>query len=285
MRTLNQSSSRRERAVSGQLIESEDSSESGRPAYSIVIPAYNEESRIGRTLERICAYLSALGSASEIIVVDDGSNDGTAALVQARITDVPPNVSLRLLQHFPNRGKGASVKEGCLAALGDYVLFSDADLATPIEEADKLWAALKQGHDIAIGSRVHPDGRDMRSTQPAYRRLFGKLYRLIVGILILRGIKDTQCGFKAFTRPSARFLMGTQQISGIVFDTELLFLARLAGLRIAQLPVLWTNIGGSRMRVTPGQAFAVLRDLCSIRWRHRKTPAFLRANANDPSAS
>lgn len=273
MRTLNQSSSHRERADLRQ------------PTYSIVIPAYNEESRIGMTLERICAYLSTLGSAAEIIVVDDGSKDGTAALVQAKVADVPPNVSLRLLRHFPNRGKGASVKEGCLAALGDYVLFSDADLATPIEEADKLWAALKQGYDIAIGSRVHPNGRDMRSTQPAYRRLFGKLYRLIVGILILRGIKDTQCGFKAFTRPTARYLMGAQRLSGIVFDTELLFLAQLAGLRIAQLPVLWSNIGGSRMRVTPGQAFAVLRDLCSIRWRHRKTPAFLRANANDPSSN
>lgn len=273
MRTLSPSSNHRERAVPRQ------------PIYSIVIPAYNEESRIGRTLEGVCAYLSTLGSAAEIIVVDDGSKDGTAAVVQAKVSDVPPNVSLRLLQHFPNRGKGASVKEGCLAALGDYVLFSDADLATPIEEADKLWAALKQGYDIAIGSRVHPDGSDMRSTQPAYRRLLGKLYRLIVGILILRNIKDTQCGFKAFTKPAAGFLMEAQQISGIVFDTELLFLAQLGGLRIAQLPVLWTNVGGSRMRVTPGQAFSVLRDLCSVRWRHRKTPAFLRANANDPSAT
>jgi len=249
---------------------------------SIVIPAYNEESRITSTLERTIAYLSALPGASEIIVVDDGSRDATGAIVQAKAATAPDQVRLRLLRHYPNQGKGASVREGCLAAQGRYILFTDADLATPIEEADKLWSALDQGYDLAIGSRVQPDGRDMRASQPLYRRWLGKLYHAFVALVVLRGITDTQCGFKAFTRQAAHYLFGAQQLEGIVFDTEVLFLAQRARLRIAQVPVVWTNVGGSRMQVTPGHAFTVLRDLLSIRLLHLREPSPMRAPDESP---
>ncbi|MBI2888194.1 MAG: glycosyltransferase family 2 protein [Chloroflexi bacterium] len=252
------------------------------PLRSVVIPAYNEEHRIGRTLDRVAAYLGALPQNFEVIVVDDGSGDGTKAMVEAWVARMPPNVRLLLLSHHPNRGKGAAVREGCLAAQGSAVLFTDADLATPIEEAQKLWAALDAGYDLAIGTRVQPDGRDMRASQPPYRRWLGKLYHLLVGLVGVRGVQDTQCGFKAFTRETARRLFEAQQLSGIVFDTELLYLAQRAGLRIAQVPVVWTNVGGSRMRVTLRQALVVLRDLLSIRLRHLRTPAGPSMAAKEP---
>lgn len=221
------------------------------------------------TLDRIGAYLGTLHGFSEILVVDDGSQDQTSPIIQGKAATMPSSVALHLLRHAPNRGKGAAVRQGCLAAQGKWVLFTDADLATPIEEAAKLWAALEAGYDVAIGSRVQPDGRDMRSTQPRYRRWVGKIYHLLVVLLGLGSIQDTQCGFKAFTREAARPLFSAQQLDGIVFDTELLFLAQQKRLSLAQVPVLWSNVGGSRMEVTLKQALSVLIDLLSIRLRHR----------------
>jgi dolichyl-phosphate beta-glucosyltransferase len=210
---------------------------------------------------------------AEIIVVDDGSRDATRDVVVRETQSLPNNVQLQLISCHPNRGKGAAVKDGCLAACGRYVLFTDADLATPITEWDKLRAPLDAGCDLAIGSRVHPGGSDMRTTQPRYRRLLGRGYHLLVVLLAVRGIPDTQCGFKAMTRETAQELFPLQRLTGIVFDTELLYLAQRRGMDIAQVPVEWYNVGGSRMRVTIRQALRVLFDLLSIRLLHWRDPA------------
>ena len=238
------------------------------------MPAYNEEARIGDSLRQIGRYAAEQPYTTELIVVNDGSRDATPQVVEKEAAFLPPNVEFRLLSHFPNRGKGAAVKEGCLAAQGDYVLFTDADLAAPIDEWDKLKKALESGYDLAIGSRIHAGGHDMRASQPLYRRLLGKAYHLMVVILAVRGIPDTQCGFKVMTREAAQALLPLQQLTGIVFDTELLYLAQRRDMRIAQVPVEWSNVGGSRMRVTLKQAIKVLWDLLSIRPRHwRDAPA------------
>jgi dolichyl-phosphate beta-glucosyltransferase len=237
--------------------------------YSIVIPAYNEAQRIGPTISRVGAYLSSRQGPAEIIVVDDGSSDSTAEVVQNAGGTLPATIEIVLLSHYPNKGKGAAVREGCLAARGDQVLFTDADLATPIEEADKLWDALNTGNDLAIGSRIHAGGYDMRVSQPLYRRALGWLYHRLAAALAVGDIRDTQCGFKAFTREAAGHLFAQQRVQGLVFDTELLFIARQAGFRIAEVPVAWSNVGGSRMRISAGQALHVIADLLSIRFYHR----------------
>lgn len=242
----------------------------GRPAYSVVVPAFNEERRIGATLVALCEYLRGLGRPAELVIVDDGSTDGTLALLRKAEQTAPPEVAIVVISYRPNRGKGAAVRAGCLAANGEYILFTDADLATPINEAAKLWQALDGGSDLAIGSRIQPDGSDLRASQPWYRRGLGRLYRRLQSALVLQGIADTQCGFKAFTRGAAQFVFSNQRIDGIVFDAEILFLAQRKGYRIAQIPVVWTNVGGSRMRVTLRQAWRVFRDLWSIRGAHRR---------------
>lgn len=233
------------------------------------------------------AYLEHLGSASEVIVVDDGSTDGTLALAQAAAQRAAGHVAMRVLSYHPNRGKGGAVRTGCLAAQGRYVLFCDADLATPIEESAKLFALLDQGNDIALGTRIQPDGRDLRGTQPGYRRVLGRIYNALVSLVAVGGFADTQCGFKAFTADAARYLFGAQRLSSIVFDTELLYLARRSRLRLAEVPVQWSNVGGSRMRVTLRQGALVLRDLCTIRVRHLGTPLWRAATGaqHSPPAS
>lgn len=236
----------------------------------MVVPAYNEERRIGATLKAVFEYLRGLGQPAELVVVDDGSSDGTLELLRSAEASAPDGVEVRVISYRPNRGKGAAVRAGCLVATGAYILFTDADLATPITEAGKLWEALDQGYDLAIGSRIQLDGSDLRSSQPRYRQTLGRLYRRLHSILLLPGIADTQCGFKAFTHEAARLLFSNQRIDGIVFDAEILYLAQSKGYRIAQVPVLWTSVGGSRMRVTAKQAWRVFRDLCSIRGAHRR---------------
>ncbi|HEY0481503.1 MAG TPA: dolichyl-phosphate beta-glucosyltransferase [Kofleriaceae bacterium] len=233
-----------------------------RPALSIIIPAYNEERRIGATLERVTRYLDARGSGYELIVVDDGSRDATRDTV-AQVAGDHPRVRLLALPH--NAGKGAAVRAGVLASRGRAVLFSDADLSTPIEELERLEAALGAGADIAIGSRSAPGEVERR--QPLLRRLQGRGFHLVVralGFGVVTAIRDTQCGFKLFRGPVARVLFRELTLTGFAFDVELLELAHKR-FALCEVPVAWTHADGSKVR--PGiDAARMLRDLVRIRW-------------------
>jgi dolichyl-phosphate beta-glucosyltransferase len=229
------------------------------PALSIVIPAYNEEDRIGPTLARITAWLRARGGTWEIIVADDGSKDRTREVAAAAGDGV------RVLALTPNRGKGAAVRAGMLAAAGDRVLFSDADLATPIEELDKLTAELDRGADIAIASRALA-GAQIETRQHPLRELMGRTFNGIVRLLVLGGIRDTQCGFKLFTHAAAQELFGRATVDGFAFDVEILWLAR-DRFQIAEVPVTWRHVDESK--VSPGtDALRMFADVVKLRFTH-----------------
>jgi glycosyltransferase involved in cell wall biosynthesis len=211
--------------------------------YSIVIPAYNESSRIGATLERVLAYVHAQGWDAEVIVVNDGSRDNTAAVVQSFAAK---DRILRLLENPGNRGKGYSVRNGVLNARGEIVLFSDADLSSPMEEAPKLFQALDAGADIAIGSRwLRADTQTQR--QPLHRQLFGRVFNLMLRATLGLQFADTQCGFKAFKRSAAQAIFPLQQIERWGFDPEILFLARKLGFKVKEVPVAWGHSGDTRI--------------------------------------
>jgi dolichyl-phosphate beta-glucosyltransferase len=212
------------------------------------------------------AYLRLSGENSEIIVVSDGSCDHTAGLAQSYQGKTP---CVRVLQNRKNRGKGASIRRGMAAARGEKILFSDADLSTPIEELKKLEQALRAGADIAIGSRAIP-GSVITTHQPWYRELMGKTFNCLLQVLLLPGLHDTQCGFKLFRRSAARKLFARSIIPGFGFDPEILYLARKAHLRIAEVPVAWHNVLESK--VSPiKHSLRMLGDLFRIRWQHRRT--------------
>jgi len=251
---------------------------------TVVLPAFNEEDRLGSALDELFGYLrrrsgparegsisaAALPSDIRVLVVDDGSSDGTAALVRARPELVNPAPGLRLdLLTVEHGGKGAAVRAGMLAADSDLVVFADADMATPPDQLPVLVAALAD-HDVALGSRIQPDGRDMRRSQPGYRRLLGRVFHLGAAIWVIGPIKDTQCGFKGFTRAAAQDLFSRQKVTSIVFDVELIHLARRRGYRIAVVPIQWSDKRGSRMRARPGLALQVAWDLFRIPLIHRR---------------
>ncbi|HEX67944.1 MAG TPA: glycosyltransferase family 2 protein, partial [bacterium] len=189
---------------------------------SVVIPAYNEEKRIGYTLREIKEYFEKKRWKGEIIVVDDGSTDHTLEVVEEKKKDIP---NLFLLKNEKNEGKGEAVKKGMLSAKGDWVFFSDADLSTPIEEMDKLLSFLKEGWEVVIASRALP-GAEVFPRQPFFRELSGKIFNLMVRILLLPGIRDTQCGFKGFSREAARKIFSLQTLKGFAFDVEILYIGR-----------------------------------------------------------
>ena len=240
-----------------------------QPALSFIVPAYNEEERLGDSLARLIGFSERQPYSIEIIVVDDGSSDGTAALARDAGGQPAANVSLRVIQHERNRGKGAAVRTGALAAAGETILYLDADLSTPPEETPKLLEALNAGADVAIGSRVRPGGGDMRASQPAWRRIGGRLFAIVRRRLLLADVEDTQCGFKAFRRPAAQALFSRQQLDGWAFDAELLYLAQRLGFSVRQVPVAWQHVEGSRFQLGAGSAFREVRDLLRIRWLHR----------------
>lgn len=217
----------------------------GDPYLSVVVPMYNEEKRIGASLERILACLGPKPYRWEVLPVDDGSTDGTREVVR-RIAVGCPSEHIRLIEE-EHRGKGHVVRSGMLKARGEYILFTDADLSTPIEEVDRFLAGAEQGYDIVIGSREAPGAR--RYGEPFRRHLVGRVFNYLVRALAVKGFGDTQCGFKLFRRQAARALFPRQTIDRFSFDVEILYLAQKSGLRILELPVPWTYGPSSTMRV------------------------------------
>jgi len=230
------------------------------PALSVVIPAYNEEKRLPRTLARVRGYLRDAHPASEVIVVDDGSTDDTAEVVAQWQKEMP---ELRLVSNGRNRGKGYSVRNGMLEARGRVALFTDADLSAPIEEAEKLLAALEAA-DIAIGSRA-VDRSLIAVHQSRARELAGILFNWTVRLFTGLRFQDTQCGFKAFAMPEARIIFEQQQIEDFGFDPEILFLAERHGLRSVEVPVRWAHDRATKVHVARDSARMFL-DLLRIRW-------------------
>lgn len=211
------------------------------PVLSVVIPAYNEERRIVPTIGAIAAHVSAMGMPWELIVSDDGSSDGTAAAVRALGL-----ANVVVLEPGFNTGKGGAVRRGVEAARGRYVLFSDADLSTPIEELDGMLQAIRaDGYDVAIGSRSASGAGE--SSRSGIRRLLSFVLRFLVRHVVRLGVRDSQCGFKLFTHESARRLFAAQTIRGFSFDLELLYLAHKLDLRVAEIPVDWVDAPGSKV--------------------------------------
>lgn len=229
--------------------------------YSIILPAYNESARITATLDKILAHATERGWNVEVIVVNDGSSDTTAEIV---LEYAKKHATLRLLENPGNRGKGFSVRNGMLHAKGDVLLFSDADLSSPIEEADKLFAAIVEGADIAIGSRWI-DSRLQIRRQPLYRRLFGRIFNLALRLVLGLQFKDTQCGFKAFTRRSAQAIFPQQKIERWGFDPELLYLARKFGFTVSEVPVAWSHREGTRIHPLR-DGIRMFGELLRVRW-------------------
>jgi dolichyl-phosphate beta-glucosyltransferase len=230
------------------------------PVLSVIIPAFNEENRLQRTIERVHEYLGTLDFPSEIIVVDDGSADRTAQIVRALERKIP---DLRLLSNDRNRGKGFSVRRGMLEARGRITLFTDADLSAPIEEAQKLFAALNST-DVAIGSRA-ADRCLIEVHQSRWREQAGIFFNWMVRLLIGLPFQDTQCGFKAFAWPKARILFEQQRIEDFGFDPEVLFLAKRHGLRTAEVPVRWAHDPRTKVHMFR-DSLKMFLGLIFIRW-------------------
>lgn len=226
------------------MTQTSQAAEPQPPHLSIVVPAWNEAVRIRATLARMLEYFDSQGYSFEILVVSDGSTDGTPEAVR-EVAEGRHEV--RDLHYEPNRGKGHAVRYGILRAAGDFVLFSDADLATPIEEVEPLFNALKAGHDIAIGSRDVPGSR-LERHQSLPRELAGKTFNRAVRLIAVPGIHDTQCGFKLFTRESAADIFGRCLIDNFSFDVEALYLARKLGYSIAEVPIRWAHQEGSTVK-------------------------------------
>jgi dolichyl-phosphate beta-glucosyltransferase len=237
---------------------------------SLVVPAFNERDRIKASLEVIAAWRESRpgGWDWEILLVDDGSTDDTANV--ARAAAQASGLPLEIHSLPVNRGKGAAIRTGVLAAGGDPILISDADLSTPLSEFEKLAERIPT-HSIAIGSRGI-DEAFVRRKQPAHRRALGKVGNLLVRIFAVRGIRDTQCGFKLFRRDAARELFRDAKVERFAYDMEILHLAQRRGMRIAEVPVLWFNAPGSKVSVLR-DALPTLRDLLRIRWIHRRERA------------
>jgi len=211
---------------------------------SIIVPSYNEELRLPASLDRIAAYVAGSGRSTEVLVVDDGSKDRTAAVAAAYAESIP---NLRVLANGENRGKGYSVRHGMLEARGKIVLFTDADLSAPIEEADKLLAVMER-YDLAIGSRAM-DRSLIKVHESQFREFAGIVFNKIVRTVLRLPFVDTQCGFKAFRRAPSRIIFEQQSIERFGFDPELLYLARHHGLSTIEVPVRWSHSPATKVNM------------------------------------
>jgi dolichyl-phosphate beta-glucosyltransferase len=232
-----------------------------QPYISLIIPAYNEEERIIPSLKKAEAYFESKDYSFEIIVVDDGSSDNTckAALEFDGI---------KVVRQSPNQGKGAAVRRGMLEAEGEYRLFADADFSTPIYEVEKLIIAVEKGADVAIGSRALNNNL-IKEHQPFYREFMGKTFNKLTQALVIKGIKDTQCGFKLFREKAALDIFKHAKVNHFGFDVEILFLAHKFGYKIAEIPVEWYN--DERSKVNPiKDSYKMLRELFKIKKMHRR---------------
>jgi dolichyl-phosphate beta-glucosyltransferase len=228
---------------------------------SLIIPAYNESERIGASLTSANAWVAAQRFPCEVLVVDDGSTDSTAAMVSEAGGD-----HVRLVAQPRNMGKGAAVRRGMLEARGDYRIFSDADFSTPITEADRVLDHL-QRHDVVIGSRAL-DASYIKEHQPWYREHMGKVFNLLVQLVAVPGIHDTQCGFKGFTARAAEEVFSRTRIEGFGFDVEALYVARRLGFRIEEIPVVWYN--DPRSKLDPiKDSLRMFTELLRVRRLHR----------------
>jgi dolichyl-phosphate beta-glucosyltransferase len=236
-----------------------------RPFLAIVVPAFNEDTRIQPTLERMYEYLGEKGYTWSVAVVSDGSTDSTSAKVTEMASK---DARISLIAYSPNRGKGYAVRKGMLEVEGDMLLFSDADLATPIEEIEKLLPEIEKGADIAIGSRPLRES-SLEVRQPLFRELMGRAFNLAVQLLAIRGIKDTQCGFKVFRRDVAKDVFSRCKLDGFSFDFESLMIARDLGYKIAEVPIRWRHQEGSKV-VLLRDGPRMLRDLVKLRFKGKR---------------
>ncbi len=232
-----------------------------QPQYSIVIPAFNEQARIGATLERVMECIETRHWAAEVLVVNDGSNDKTAAIVRAF---AHRHSTLRLIENPANKGKGYSVRNGILQSRGAIVMFTDADLSAPIEEAELLFAAIAGGADVAIGSRWLDRSRQTLQ-QPIYRRFFGRCFNWLTRLVMNLPLADTQCGFKAFRREAARTIFIRQRIERWGFDPEILYIALRLGMRVQEVAVTWGHDERSRISYLK-DGLKMLQDLLRVRY-------------------
>jgi dolichyl-phosphate beta-glucosyltransferase len=235
------------------------------PELSVVVPAYNEEERLAVTLPSMLSYLEAAGRSFEVIVVDDGSADGTASVAESFA-----GRGVRVVRHARNRGKGAAIRAGVLESRGDRVLLTDADLSTPMPEMERLERHLDHA-DIAFGSRAVAGAR-IHHPQPLFRQWMGKTVNLMIRLLVAGGVRDTQCGFKLLDGPPARALFADLRLDGFAYDVELLWLARRRGLRVAEVGVAWNHSPDSKVRLVADSA-RMARDILRIRLLHRRRRA------------
>jgi len=234
-----------------------------REEISIIIPAYNEEKRLEPTLKAITQYLEKNFKTYEVLVVNDGSKDNTA-----EITEKFKDKKVRIIQNPKNMGKGFSVKNGMINAKYDPVLFTDADLATPIEEVEKLLKALQEGYDVAIASR-NIQGSTISVHQPGYRKALGKAFPFIVKSMVLPDFKDTQCGFKLFKKEAARKIFPRQTLKRFAFDVEILYIAKQLNYKVKEVPITWVDKDGST--VSPiKDSFRMFNEVMKIRYNKMK---------------
>jgi glycosyltransferase involved in cell wall biosynthesis len=231
------------------------------PEYSIVVPAYNESARIGATLTHVLQCVHEHGWRAEVLVVNDGSRDNTAAIIESFAAKDP---IVRLISNPGNRGKGYSVRNGILQAAGEIVMFTDADLSSPMEEAELLFAAIRDGADIAIGSRWLERKRQTIQ-QPLYRQFFGRCFNAVTRLVMGLPFADTQCGFKAFKRQAAQTVFQLQRIERWGFDPEILFIALKRGYIVREVPVTWGHDERSRISYLK-DGLKMLEELVFIRW-------------------